>query len=603
MKFYKIRSFVLLSTAACCLLALSATNFAQAQSSGSAGKAPAGGQSSSSSGAMYTQEKAPSTLDPAGPTISLISAEPVFLMAASLNACGYDEGLDESAPIRKHVREQINQALVQSEDARTKRDKLCLYIAQHRMTGSELDVSQYISLALYLTPPPELESATDLTLMPPDSTQVIEILPLLRDFVAAVDLHGIWLATHHTYDTIADQLHNPLSEMIVATNLYLKMPASTYDGRRFIVIVEPMLSPKAINARVYGLDYVVVVSPADGKIRLTDVRHIYLHYVIEPLLYARATAVDRMQPVLKEVRDAPLEFRLRSDSLPLSIECLIKAIEARTMDTGIPEFKIPPNLTRSEELRYEKQRLEVEQKREDVRQATVAHDLTQGFVLTTYFYKQLVEFEKDAVSLKDSIGEMVYSMDVDYEVHFARNIEFDKEADGDVLRRSKPRKLEGLDLAEAKLAAGDLATASAMARQALTAHSGAPDSAAVSSRAEFILARTALLTGHPDEAIDGFQKTLAASQDARLISWSHIYLGRMLDLDCKRDQAVTEYQAALKTRDGQQDTRLAAERGIKTAFAVRGHSCDVAEDDASDPAKPGANTPSATPQSGKANSQ
>jgi hypothetical protein len=379
--------------------------------------------------------------------------------------------------------------------------------------------------------------------------------------------------------------------MIVSTNLYLKMPASTYDGRRFIVVVEPMLSPSAINARVYGLDYVVVVSPADGKIRMSDVRHIYLHYVIEPLLYSRATAIDRMQPVLKEVRDAPLEFRLRSDSIPLSIECLIKAIEARTMDTGIPEYKIPANIDRSDQLRYEKERLAVQQKMEVVRQAAMHHDLTQGFVLTQYFYQQLVQFEKTPTSLKDTIGEMVYSMDVDYMVHFARNIEFDKEADGDVLMRSKPRKLEGLDLAEARLAAGDVATASAMARQALTVHSDSLQSAADSSRAEFILARTAILSGHPDQAIDGFQKTLASSKDPRLLSWSHIYLGRMLDLDCKRDQAVTEYQAALKTRDGQQDTRLAAERGLKAAYSVHGHSCDEDADEDADPPKPGAEKP------------
>ena len=340
MRFSTFRPFAILCAAACCLLALSASNTVLAQSSSSSGSSSETGRSSSS-GPMYAQEKAPELLDPAGPTISLISSEQVFLMAAALNACGYDEGLEQSAPIRKRVREEVNQALAQSEDARAKRDKLCLYIAQHRMTGSELDVSQYISLALYLTPPPELESATELTLMPPDSTQVIEIVPLLRDFVAAVDLHGIWLATHRTYDALADQLHDPLSAMIVSTNLYLKMPASTYDGRRFIVVVEPMLSPSAINARVYGLDYVVVVSPEDGKIRMSDVRHIYLHYVIEPLLYARATAIDRMQPILKEVREAPLEFRLRSDSIPLTIECLIKAIEARTMDTGIPEYRLP----------------------------------------------------------------------------------------------------------------------------------------------------------------------------------------------------------------------------------------------------------------------
>ena len=31
--------------------------------------------------------------------------------------------------------------------------------------------------------------------------------------------------------------------MIFNTNLYLKMPAATYDGRRFVVVIEPMLSP------------------------------------------------------------------------------------------------------------------------------------------------------------------------------------------------------------------------------------------------------------------------------------------------------------------------------------------------------------------------
>ena len=106
-------------------------------------------QSSSSSSSAIQQEKAPTFLiDPAGPTISLVSSEPVFFMAAALNVCGYDEGLEDSAPVRKRVREDVDQALARSEDARAKRDKVCLFIAQHRMTGSEKDISQYISLAL-----------------------------------------------------------------------------------------------------------------------------------------------------------------------------------------------------------------------------------------------------------------------------------------------------------------------------------------------------------------------------------------------------------------------------------------------------------------------
>jgi tetratricopeptide (TPR) repeat protein len=558
----------------------------------------------SSSSVPQVQEKAPSLVDPAGPTISLVPSEPVFLMASALNACGYDEGLEQSEPIRVHVRDEMNAAFARSEDARKARDKVCLYIAQHRMTGSERDIAQYISLALYVTPPPEMETSVELPEMPPDSTQVVEILPVLRQFVQATDLHGIWLAVRHTYDEEIAQLHDPLSKMIVSTNLYLKQPAETYSGRRFVVVMEPMLSPRTVNARIYGTDYVVVVSPENGVIRMIDVRHTYLHYLIEPLLFARATAIDRTQPLLKEVRDAPLEFRYRSDTVPLTIECLIKAIEARTMDTGIPDYQFPPGIQRFEMPKYENERQAVVRKQEAVRQAAVHHDETQGFVLTQYFYEQLIQFEHDPASLRDTIGEMVYSMDVDRQVHRARQIQFDAQADGDVLTRSKPRKLEGLDLAEAKLAAGDSVGASALAHQALAERSDTLDSAAQAARANFILARVAIMSGHADEAISRFQTTLATSKEPRLIAWSHIYLGRILDLSCKRDQAVTEYKAALENRDGQQDTRLAAERGVKLAYQAKGsHNCE--EDDADDdpgtpPAKPSSVAPS-TPQSPQMN--
>ncbi|MGC2613586.1 MAG: hypothetical protein WA354_06115 [Terracidiphilus sp.] len=569
------------------LIALSAFVALPTGAQGPASSSPQAERQSSSS--QQVQEKAPSLVDPAGPTISLVPSESVFLMAAALNACGYDEGLAESAPVRKRVRDEINNVMAKSEDARAKRDKLCLYIAQHRLTGSERDISQYISLALYLSPPPALETTVELTEMPPDSTQVVEIVPLLRDFVQAVDLHGIWLAAHHTYDEETDRLHDPLSKMIVSTNLYLKMPATTYEGRRFVVVIEPQLSPKLVNARIYGTDYVVVVSPVNGTIPMNDVRHTYLHYIIEPLLYSRSNAIDRMQPILKEVKDAPLEFRYRSNTVALVVECLIKAIEARTMDTGIPDYKIPAGVERSDLPRYEHERQLTLQKMEAVRLAAVQHDMAQGFVLTQYFFDQLISFEKDPASLRDTIGEMVYGMDIQQQVHRARQTEFDKQADGDVLTRSKPRELSGLDLAEAKLAQGDFATASAMARTALADRSDTLDSVAQQARANFILARAAIATGHPDVAIDDFQKTIATSKDPRLLAWSHIYLGRMLDLDCKRDQALTEYQAALASRDGQQDTRLAAERGVKTAYAVKDHSCDEDADDsgAAPPAKPG----------------
>src|ERR1035438_366441 len=142
MTFKTYSVFALLPAAVLCLFAGIAPASALAQSSSSSSPGSSGGGQTSSSSPDYVREKAPSLVDPAGPTISLISAEPVFLMAAGLNACGYEDGLEESAPIRGRVRDEINQALAKSEDARNKRDKLCLYIAQHRMTGGARDIAQ-----------------------------------------------------------------------------------------------------------------------------------------------------------------------------------------------------------------------------------------------------------------------------------------------------------------------------------------------------------------------------------------------------------------------------------------------------------------------------
>jgi tetratricopeptide (TPR) repeat protein len=180
---------------------------------------------------------------------------------------------------------------------------------------------------------------------------------------------------------------------------------------------------------------------------------------------------------------------------------------------------------------------------------------------------------------------MVYSMDVNSEVSRARHIQFDKEADEEVLQRSQPRELTGLDLAEARLADGDVADARAMAEKVLADHADTPASIAQCARADFILARVALLSGQPQQAIEDFQKTLATSKENRQLAWSHIYLGRLLDLECNRPAALAEYNEAMAVRDWQQDTRLAAERGLKQPFTVPGHSCaEDATDDSPGPA-------------------
>ena len=257
---------------------------------------------------------------------------------------------------RPRIRDQLNQAMLQSEAARDARDKLCVYVNQHRLADANRDLAQYVSLRALSPLRRELALSVDQDDMPPDSTQVVDMLPVLHAFVQATELHLIWIANRPAHDEEIAKLHDHHTRMIVTTNVYLKMPASTYTGGRFLVVLEPMLSPAETNARVYGPDYIVVASPVNDTIHMQEVRHTYLHYVIEPLLYSRATAMDRLLPILKTVREAPLDFQYRSDIVSLVIECLIRAIE-RTMDASIAEYKIPDDVRRSD-LERETQKLQ-----------------------------------------------------------------------------------------------------------------------------------------------------------------------------------------------------------------------------------------------------
>lgn len=486
----------------------------------------------------------------------------------------------QSQPIRQKIRDQINAAVQASAEAQSTRDQLCAYVRQHELSDSSHNLSQYVSLGLYVTPPPDLTNSVPLTEMPPDSTQVVELLPLLRKFAREIDLHYIWITARPQYDAIVNSLHDSLSEMVTSTNVYLKMPANTNLDSRFAVVLEPLLDPGQTNARVYGADYVVVTSPnREDKVRMDEIRHTYLHFELEPLLYSRASSMDRLLPFLKAVREAPLEYTFRSDIVSLVTECMIRAVEARTMETGVAPFKAPATVTHTQFASVERERRATEQKAEAVRQAALKRDMEQGYVLTDYFYDKLAAFEKEPQSFKETIGEIVYGMDVPAELSHVKHLEFSQQNEGDVVRHNT-RQLHGLNLAEMKLMQGDVNAASTLAHQELDRHTG--DIA----RADFLLARCAVMQRNVEEARHYFEETIRLGKDPRLLSWSHIYLGRMYDLEHSREEALAEYQQALVNRDGQLDTKQAAESGLKQPYGPPPGVHQQEEDDSGNDAQP-----------------
>ena len=78
--------------------------------------------------------------------------------------------------------------------------------------------------------------------------------------------------------------------------------------------MEPLAAPGEVNSRNYADDYYMVISPtASGDVRLDQVRHTYLHYILDAKVLSRGTTLQRLSPLLDSVKRAPLEDSYRFD--------------------------------------------------------------------------------------------------------------------------------------------------------------------------------------------------------------------------------------------------------------------------------------------------
>jgi tetratricopeptide (TPR) repeat protein len=450
-----------------------------------------------------------------------------------MNVCGYDQGLTTSSPIRMEVRAELVEAS-KSPDAAEAAKKMCAFYDQHRAAGSDHQLAEYVSLALNLGDPPNFIPKFQEADLPPDAGYVLGFVPLLKQYAAAAKLHAIWLKHQPQYNALINQYHDPVARMITSTDTYLRMPMSGYAGRTYTVYLEPMAAPGEVNSRNYQADYFyMVVTPANNNLHIDALRHTYLHFVLEPLIAQRATALARLKPILTSVQKAPMASEYKNDTGLLVIESLIRAIEARTpSDPKLPEKD---------------------------RQALVNRDEAEGYVLTDYFYDQLKVFEKGSTGLKDSFPDWLHDIDVEKIRKQASEIQFAAAATPDVMQASKQKTETKVDQAERALASGNPAGAVQLAQEALAANEDP-------GKCYFVLARAASISGNMQDARDDFEKAATSSKDARTVAWSHIYLGRILDLQDEREAAIEQYKAALSTADISPDTRKAAERGLQSPY-------------------------------------
>jgi hypothetical protein len=471
--------------------------------------------------------------------ITLDTSETVFAVLTAMNTCGYDVDLNISDAQRLNIRAEVQRNLQGSDEAEAARTTMCEWYQAHRGRDAAHDLSQYVSLALYLQGPPQFLPRVKEDELPPDAVPIAAFGALLEKFYDKAGLHGIWERHRTNYAALVERYHVPLAKMVFDTDIYLRMQSGGFLGRTFTVFLDFMGDPSEANARNYGTEYAVVVFPSPDPntvdpLKMPQIRHAYLHYLLDPMADKHPSAIKRLDPLLQSVKRAPLDESFKKDISLLVTECLVRAIEIRTNGN--------------------------KQTAEAMRMQAVDDAVKQGYILTKYFYTSLLAFEKDPAGLRTAYGDLLDGIDLKAQEKAASEVQYASVSAPELVQLSRMEDRRMLSTAEKRLAAGDPKGAQELAQQALDKKIGDQ------GRALFILAQVAVANKNPDGALDNFQKAIESTKDPKVIGWSHVYQGRILDMREKRDEAMNEYRAALTTGVDLPEVKAAAERGLQQAY-------------------------------------
>jgi tetratricopeptide (TPR) repeat protein len=304
-------------------------------------------------------------------------------------------------------------------------------------------------------------------------------------------------------------------QSIFMTDVYFRLPAGGYLGRTCRIDLDLLGAPEQAQARIYGMDYYLVVT-ASRQSKMDEIRHQYLHFLLDPLAAKYAPEINEKARLRGSAYRAPALASAFKEDFPLLVtECLIRAAELR--------------LDKRQQAEAEKNLQEM---------------TASGLILVRYFYESLAVFEKQEASMTVFYKQMIHGIDPVEEERRLVKVKFAPAPTPPVQAAAPAAKTEEerlLDQGDNLFYQGRYSDAKLAYQEVLE------KTDPKSERATFGLAVVASNMRKPDLAEEYFQKTLETARDLRLVTWSHIYLGRLYDLRGKRNDALAQYRAASLT--------------------------------------------------------
>ncbi|MGH9440164.1 MAG: tetratricopeptide repeat protein, partial [Terriglobia bacterium] len=318
---------------------------------------------------------------------------------------------------------------------------------------------------------------------------------------------------------------------IALSDAYLRFPSGSYLGRTYHIYLCLLGPPNQVQARIYGDNYYLVATPSEQP-QFKNIRYQYLHFLLDPLAVKYGEEIHQKAALEAIARKAPLLGQdFKSDFSFLLTECLIHAVELR-MD-----------------------------KPSDAQQQANA-DLADGLILTPYFYSALAAYEKQETPISVYYQQLIQGISVGKMEKQMASLKFAGLKPASQAKDSVPLSAETqlLDQGDNLIYLSKYDQAKIIFNQVLKQYD--PNNA----RALFGLAVAASNSREPDVAEEYFKKALATAHSLRIVTWSHIYLARIYDLEGMRQKALEQYRAASVTAATFPEALAALRQGLRSPF-------------------------------------
>jgi hypothetical protein len=479
------------------------------------------------------------------PKVSIESSQQLFATMCALWAAGYNSDVNTSNVPRAWA--TIAADMLKKQGPAT--EALRKYFDEHEHQDRAATLSHFVSFALVAGPPPDFRYTLRHEELPPDLLAMEDFNDILAKFYVEAQVETAWHHIEDAYPPVIKQLQAPLTQIVFKTTGYLREVLQSNSPRRFVIYVEPLVGVH-MNLRNYGDSYSVVLD-GSTSVSVDQIRHSFLHFLLDPLPVKYRAAIAPTRPMMELAARAPrLPREYRTDLIGFYTECLIKAVE-----------------------------LELDRMTAEQRARAVDAAEADGFVLVRPLIQQLEKFQQAEPAMTYYFPDLAKGINVPAEIQRLQAVQFAaplEAAPVDPAATDAAEREQMLQQGERLLSSQNGAGAQEVFEKVLVRWPGTP-------RAIYGLAIAAVFQGqaeHAKELFISLTRPVAGGApgntgaDPIILSWSHVYLGRMSDMKGDREEALGEYRAALAVQGAPESARLAAQRGLEKAYQRPGPSGD-----------------------------